>query len=152
MKYELIELRENVLLVAKPVAGDGRKNFGIHWSFELDLSVPHDNHIAVSVTAEINVTDPAGHPSIGQFSATHVFRVAETVDLMNDIKLEGKTGFFATLVGISLGSMRGLAYARTVNVLGTGVFMPVINPTELLKNSLPYIIQKIAQQKAKAVK
>ncbi|MFK8161693.1 MAG: hypothetical protein AB8H12_04445 [Lewinella sp.] len=144
MEYQLTGLKEHILFIGQPKGNDGQTNFTINWSFDLDITMPEDNRFAVKIDATINVAEPKDHPPIGQFSASHYF---SAFDVEQDFSTsnEGKDmfNFLATIVGVSLGSMRGLSYARTVGVLGGGVFMPIVNPSELLKLNLAQIITRM---------
>ena len=97
----------------------------------------------MSLAAKVKVVDPPEHPDIAAFSATHRFQVSDAKTFLFELSDSEWAGFLATLVGISLGTMRGLAYARTYNVIGPNIYMPVINPAELLEQSLPAIRTKL---------
>jgi pimeloyl-ACP methyl ester carboxylesterase len=143
MEYELIGLQEHGMFVSQPQGLSGRKDITINWSFDLNISFPKDGQVAIKIDAKINVTQPEEHPAIGHFSASHYFSAANVPEALSGAHGEKMLNFIATLVGISLGSMRGLAYARTYNVYGGSVFMPVVNPTELLKGNLPRILKEL---------
>lgn len=150
MEYQLTGLKEHMMFTGQPVGKDDQTDFTINWSFDLDIMLPEENRFEVKIDATINVTQPENHPAIGQFSASHYF-TAFNVKPDFSTSNEGKDlfNFLATLVGISLGSMRGLSFARTVGVLGGGVFMPVVNPSELLKANLKRIIEKMESAKVR---
>lgn len=151
MKYQLIRLQEHLVFIGQPPKLNEQKEFNINWSFDLDFDRPKDNLLRVRIEAQINVEVPKGHQPIGQFEATHTFSVGNMqIDFTQANTDNELFNFLATLAGISLGSMRGLAYARTVNILGPGVLMPVVNPSDLLKRKLGNIIQKMEQRQAKA--
>jgi hypothetical protein len=147
MEYQLTGLQEHTVFTGQPTSKDNQTDFTINWSFDLDISMPEDNRFVVKIDATINVSEPENHPAIGKFSASHFFTVFDAdPKLINENEGAGMFNFLATLVGISLGSMRGLSYARTVGILGGGVFMPVVNPTELLKLNIKNIIAKMENQ------
>ncbi|MEM9524957.1 MAG: hypothetical protein AAGA31_00040 [Bacteroidota bacterium] len=144
MKYELIGLQEHGMFVTLPQGGEDRKGYKINWSFDLGIKIPKDGQIAIRIDTKINVTQPEGHPTIGHFAATHFFSATDLPQSITDSYNQDMFNFMATLVGISLGSMRGLAYARTFNVYGGAVFMPVVNPSELLKSQLPKVLSEMS--------
>ncbi|MEO0732892.1 MAG: hypothetical protein AAFZ52_08660 [Bacteroidota bacterium] len=144
MQYQLSGLRENGLFVSTLKGQEKHGQFTVRWSLELDLSLPSTNELHVEIKATIRANDGAQQPVIGQFSATHFFRLTDAPVLDEVLTDQQASNFYATLVGISLGTLRGLCYARTFNVLGPGVFMPVINPTKFLHNSLRQKNQQVS--------
>lgn len=143
MKYVLTELREHSFYAQQP-AHQEKKEFAINWSFESDLDFSKKDKVSVLLEARINILKDSDHEMIAQFCATHTFKV-ENID-QNILDKTGDTdvfNFLATLVGISLGSMRGLAFARTYSIFGPNVVMPVVNPSALLKNELPRIKSQV---------
>lgn len=144
MEYQLTGLQEQIVSVTRPIDKSGRKDFKVNWSFDLDIDVPEDNKLLVRIDAKIHVSEEGNDAKIGHFTATHGFEVFNVPkDFMTANEGKPLFNFLATLIGISLGSMRGLAYARTFNILGSGVFMPIVNPSELLRQNFNPIIEKI---------
>lgn len=149
MEYQLTGLQEQMVSIASPFDENGRKDFKINWSFDLDIDVVLKNQLLVQIDAKIHISEDGDDSKIGHFTATHrfdFFNVPE--DFMTADDGKPLFNFLATLTGISLGSMRGLAYARTFNVLGSGVFMPVVNPSELLRQNFNLIVEKINRRNA----
>lgn len=137
MNYELVAIQENNVFAVRPIATDGTKNFTINWSWELDYRFHPEDRIEIRIAVILNVIEPEDQPDIAHFSASHFFFVPNSavveerlkeLDSLNDTLTHG---FMATLVGISVGTMRGLAFARTVGLLGQRIFMPVVNPSDL---------------------
>lgn len=146
MEYQLTGLKEHLVFTGQPTGIAEQTNLTINWSFDLDITLPENDRFVVRIDATVNVTSPEDHPAIGQFSASHYFSVfGVTEDFGTANGGRDMFNFMATMVGISLGSMRGLAYARTVGVLGGGVFMPVVNPSELLKLNLESILERMGK-------
>jgi pimeloyl-ACP methyl ester carboxylesterase len=150
MRYELTDLKEHRIFVFQPSWEEGRNEFSINWSFSIGLDMPSRKTVVVSIDVKINVENPADHPPIANFIASHSFTVdAFQENLFELEQREQALGFFATLVGVSLGTMRGLSYARTHGILGPRVVMPVVNPSELLRPNFPKMLAAIGEKWAK---
>jgi hypothetical protein len=149
VKYELIEVQEHGISVVSPQVTDDEVDFSINWAFDLDVDIPEDGKIAIKVDARIVILQPENQPDAGHFSATHIFTAMTEAKELADPEAKDKMfNFLATLVGISLGTMRGLAFARTVNVFGSALFMPVVNPSELLKMNWDIVTNKLGKRNA----
>lgn len=136
MEYSLVSVREHRGIVREPSDPAGEDQFELAWAFDLDIQHPTPDRVAVRVTAEVHAT-PSAPPQIIDFSATHTFEITGRFKPIDELTESSRFfGFYARLTGVSLGTMRGLVYARAVSVFAGSLVMPVVNPSELLKHYL----------------
>lgn len=137
MHYGLIAIREHTLFATKPEGLEEERDITFNWSFQIEYDFLPDEQLEIRITTTLNILGPTSHPGVAQFSVSHFFHVPELdalkvkLDQSSNIEDNQIKGFMATLFGISLGTIRGIAFTRTVNVLGGNYFMPVVNPTDL---------------------
>lgn len=135
INYELKLLKEYHTSVSLPSGVE--RNISVNWNFGFSISLRPDNLIEVIVTAEVVSLQQNKPENLVELIVGHFFQVnPDELDqlLQHDKKIA--FNFLATLLGISLGTVRGLAFARSSSILGHQVYMPVINPSEMLKNHL----------------
>lgn len=135
INYALKQIKEYHVGVSLPMGDD--RNIPIHWNFGFSTQLRPDSLLEVILTAEVVTLRNDQPENLVQLIVGHYFQV-DTTDLKKMVADQKNPafGFMATLLGISLGTVRGLAFARSSGILGDQVFMPVVNPSEMLKNHL----------------
>ena len=150
MEYNLVSIAEKATFVAVPRPIEGDKDYQIHWDLGANLRFPGDNHIEVILDAKVKVSEPEGHPDIAAMTLTHLFKTGDVAKYIEEGPEQASADFIVHMIGISVGTLRGLMYARTWSVLGPEVLLPVINPSILLGQSLPRILKNLEQSQGKS--
>ncbi|WP_020569457.1 hypothetical protein [Neolewinella persica] len=131
IQYQLIELKERGIFINAPE--EHLTEFTIGWEFQFRMAFPDKEKVEIIIDAKVNIE---GHPNsvpLVHLIVSHFFHVSDTGPLQEGKLKEASLNLTASLVGISLGTVRGLAYARSHSILGRDVFMPVVNPLKMVK-------------------
>lgn len=151
MEFQLISVEEREVRVRRPTASESTGEFVLNWSFDLDLIFPRENTLVIRLESSMLVTAPEGHPNIADFATDFRFHISSKLSGVSSLESNKKLfNHVATLLGVSLGTVRGLVLARTAAIFGPGVIMPVVHPSEMLRQQLPTLLQKEAQRNVKA--
>ncbi len=147
MNYALSKIVEHTVLIQKPSASKHDGEIVAQWGFGLEPKFNSPTEVEIYITAAMTPTviDDDGETSevenrVVEISVSHIFQLAEPHNLypfsIGTILSEEEKMELATLVGVSVGTLRGLTYARTAAILGDSLIMPVLNPLEMLEHFL----------------
>lgn len=139
MYYQLIGIAERKVSIRLPAEDHPQQDYIIDWKFIPRFQFRGEDILEVDIVTVAQQSSPEENPPLLHMETAHFFK------LDADIKLSAYSSpgelyqkhemLFATLLGISLGTIRGLAYARTVGILGTDVFMPVVSPIDMVRTT-----------------
>jgi hypothetical protein len=140
MKYSLVDIVEQQLIIQQPDHVDEQQNVLAKWRFVPDFLFRTPSELAVRITATIDAIMGDTQEKLFVLDVVHVFRLEDVpsyypLDLTHSLTDKAKMEL-ATFVGISIGTVRGLAYARTAGAFGKDLIMPVVNPTALLEHHI----------------
>ncbi len=145
MDYVLSKIVEHDLMVRQPQEDGNTREAVAQWQFGLEPRINSATEIEIFISAAMSpgivienevVSAKAG--KMVEITVSHFFQLAEPtplypfspgIQVTEDQKME-----LATLVGVSLGTLRGLVYARTVAIIGDSLIMPVLNPLAMLEH------------------
>lgn len=123
-----IDVPQFAILATKPVNGPFRVNFDINFATS-------KNHV-IKCTLKIVYLKEAD--IVSQLVVDTIFAIAE--ESWNEMKNDDKTiipvGFLQHLAVISLGTSRGIQYAKTELAGLNNDLIPLINLTEIIKSDL----------------
>lgn len=135
--YKLIEIQEKGLSVSNPILEQPSQQFLLGWDVDVNIKYPQEGQLDLTIRASAVQEDNEDRRSFASIVVSHCFEVEGIAEQHpQQASLEDRH-LLATLIGVSLGTIRGLMYARTVAILGKNVFMPIMNPLELLNNAFP---------------
>lgn len=138
MIYQLLGIAERKVSIQIPAEELPQQDYVIDWQFLPKFRFIDPETLEVSITTTIQQTQDAAPPLLFMDTA-HFFKLDSDATLSThsfptELSKQQEM-LLATLLGISLGTIRGLAYARTVGILGTDVFMPVVSPIDMIRTS-----------------
>lgn len=135
MNYQLTGLREHHLNISNTELNWKNNVPQIAWSFGIDFRSENENSLEVLVNVAAHPKgENTGSPCVELF-ASHYFKVSGVLPFKKghyNLSQQEKM-FFATLLGIALGTIRGLLYSKTIGLLGADTFMPVVSPILLVE-------------------
>jgi len=139
MTYKLIGITEQGFSVASPTLKSKSEEFVLGWDFNLNITYPKEGTIDLSIRASTVLEGREDRPSMSSILVVHHFEVEGIRKSHPKHATVEERNLLAVLLGVSLGTIRGLAYARTLAILGKNVFMPVVNPKDILDAAFPVI-------------
>ena len=131
IQYQLIGLKERAILITAPE--ENLTEFTIGWEFQFRMAFPNKEEVEIIIDAKVNIEGQTNSRPLVHLIVSHFFQVSDTRALQKGSLKGASLNLTATLVGISLGTVRGLAYARSHSILGRDVFMPVVNPLKMVQ-------------------
>ncbi|NJC27857.1 hypothetical protein [Neolewinella antarctica] len=135
-QYHLNAVEEHQLFVRAPDSASRGKEVKVVWTFDADFSADGPNTVTVLLqvsAGDAGADDPKDDPLVS-LSVSHHFDSEDYEFEVTHLADPDRQSFLATLLGISLGTVRGLIYARTVSILGKRLVMPIVNPTAMLRH------------------
>lgn len=130
IKFQLlrIDVPQFAILATKPVSGPFRVNFDINFATSKERVIKCTLKIVYLKDSEI----------VSQLIVDTIFAIAEESweNLKKDNTVVLPTGFLQHLAVISLGTARGIQYAKTEAVGLNNDLVPLINLTEIIKSDL----------------
>ena len=148
MNYVLSKIVEHDILVRQGPEAASDEELVAQWSFGVQPRFNSETEIEIYVSTAMTpgfLKDGEEKPrsaedKVLEISVSHVFQLAEPHPLYpfneDTVITEEQKMELATLVGVSVGTLRGLTYARTAAILGESLIMPVLNPLEMLEHFL----------------
>lgn len=135
--YKLAGITEHSLSVTNPTYEKPNQEFMLGWDIDFNLNYPENGLLDVTIRASAIQENNEDRRPFASMVVVHQFEVEGIVEKHPQKASLEDRHLLATLIGVSLGTIRGLMYARTVAILGKNVFMPVMNPLSLLDNAFP---------------
>ena len=139
MYYQLIGIAEKKVSIRLPPEERPQQDYIIDWKFIPRFHFREGDVLEVDIVTVAQQSSPNEDPPLLHMETVHFFNLDAAITLSaysSPRELYQKHEMLlATLLGISLGTIRGLAYARTVGILGTDVFMPVVSPIDMMSTA-----------------
>lgn len=110
----------------------------IEFGFKIDLQTKEDLFILDVIVKYIDPKNGA-NLKILELSTSNYFKIRKMTEFVSicEDKFEDKAEILPTLMGLSIGTLRGILFTKTVGTVMADNPLPIINPTELcnhLKN------------------
>lgn len=135
--YKLAGITEHSLSVTNPTYEKPNQEFMLGWDIDFNLNYPENGLLDVTIRASAIQENNEDRRPFASMVVVHQFEV-EGIDRKHPQEASPQERhLLATLLGVSLGTIRGMMYARTIAVLGKNVFLPVMNPLDMLNNAFP---------------
>ena len=124
-----IEVPQFAIITDKPTSGPFRVNFDINFATD------KEQHVIKCTLKTVYLKDSE---LISQLVVETIFAVAEESwrDLIRDEKIIIPSAFLQHLAVISLGTARGIQYAKTEIAGLNNDLIPLINLTEIVRNDI----------------
>ena len=140
MNYALSQIVEHEMIVRQSAVPDTGEEVVAQWGFGLLPKVNSPTEIEIYISAMMTPGPPEDNRSMVEVAVSYIFQLSDATPLYpftedRTISEEQKMEL-ATLIGVSVGTLRGLTYARTAPILGGTLIMPVLNPLEMLEHFL----------------
>ena len=140
VEYKIGEIKEPYLFV-QPIPDSAVDE--AEWDISFSLNMPQADQLEVGMHIMYRhrtLLDEDGVPE--HYLNTAVIHVVETRNLPFDRMLgldnltDEQVDFFATMLGVAIGTTRGIVFARTSHLLGRQHFMPVLLPMEIMQDMI----------------